>query len=390
MTAETRPAHSPLGASGAERWMNCPGSIALLRRLTIDEGNDGEDYQKLGTHAHALIAKALNDEAAPDAWEFVGQEIEGIVVAPETSNAVQVYLDEIHKLLAAAQAEGSVQFFVEYPISSPVHKDFYGTLDNAIIAGNTAYINDYKHGEGLAVDVEYNPQVRYYGWGLVQDHPEIERVVYRIVQPRHFLPDKVKVWEESADDLRAWVRDELVPAMLATEVDGTLDAGPWCRFCPAKLVCPLLTSLFKAAATANPKEIVNLSDESIGRSYQYVQAVKFYLAAMEKDAFRRLNAGREVDGIKLVHKKANRVWKTGAEQRFKDEVGAEAFTTPELRSPAQMEEIAKAKPLVNEWSYTPESGLTVALADDKRVGVKPQPMADTFKAAVAALTSPTE
>jgi hypothetical protein len=398
MTTEVRPAHSPLGASGAERWMNCPGSVALLKLLTLDESDD-PDYRKLGTHAHALAALCL--ESGADAWEHAGSTIEDIEVSLETVEAVQLYLDTVRSLpdLFAGTLhfkpgtkgwdEAPVEFFIEYPVSSPVHKDFYGTLDNAIVAGDTAYINDYKHGEGIAVDVEYNPQLRYYGWAVIQDRPEIRRVVYRIIQPRGFHPDgRVRVWEESADDLRTWVRDELVPAMLATEVDGSLDAGPWCRFCPAKLVCPLLTSLFRAAATANPKEIVNLSDESLGRSYQYVQAAKFYLKAMEDETFNRLNRGREVDGVKLVHKKANRVWKDKAAVLFKEQFGDDAFTKPELLSPAAMAEISPAaKALVTEWAYTPESGLTVALETDKRLGVKVKATADTFAAAIGSLTS---
>lgn len=36
MSTEQRPAHSPLGASSAERWMNCPGSVALLKDLKME------------------------------------------------------------------------------------------------------------------------------------------------------------------------------------------------------------------------------------------------------------------------------------------------------------------------------------------------------------------
>src|SRR6202043_907979 len=86
-----------------------------------------------------------------------------------------------------------------------------------------------------------------------------------------------------------------------------------CRFCPAKLVCPLMTSLFGAAMTADPKLVVKLTDESLGRSYKYTAAVKFYLKAMEDETFRRLNCGGEITGVKLVHKRADRVYKPLAE-----------------------------------------------------------------------------
>ena len=38
--------HSPLGASGAERWMNCPGSVNLIKSMVLPE-SDEEDYQLL-------------------------------------------------------------------------------------------------------------------------------------------------------------------------------------------------------------------------------------------------------------------------------------------------------------------------------------------------------
>lgn len=408
MTTEVRPAHSPLGASGAERWLNCPGSIALLQLIDAKDDSDDPDYRILGTQAHELAAKCLLD--GTDTWEHA-DELRTILAKPDdvadgvqaTCEAVQLYLDTVRGIIRDEKEEGeehwaaggggdpswlTPQVFVEYPISSPVHKDFYGTLDNGIIAGDTAYINDYKHGAGIAVDVEGNPQVRYYGWGLVQDRPEVRRVVYRIIQPRGYHPDgRVREWEESADDLRAWVRDELVPAMLATEVDRGLDAGPWCRFCPAKLVCPLLTGLFKAAALANPQDVRTLSDDTLGREYRYLQAVDFYKKALQDEAMARLSAGKDVAGIKLVHKKADRVWKPGAEVLLKEHFADEIYTEPKLKSPAQIEAIgAKAKALVHEYAYTPESGLTVALDSDKRVGVKVKTLAETFKAAIEAET----
>ena len=47
--------HSPLGASGAERWMECPGSTALLSQLDLGETDD-PDYRVDGTTAHAGAA----------------------------------------------------------------------------------------------------------------------------------------------------------------------------------------------------------------------------------------------------------------------------------------------------------------------------------------------
>ena len=138
---------------------------------------------------------------------------------------------------------------------------------------------------------------------------------------------------------------------------------------------------------ADPKQIANLSDESLGRSYQYIEAVKFYIKALEDETYRRLNSGKQVPGTKMVLKKANRVLKDGAAKVFAELFPKEAFTEPKLKSPAELEKISPtAKKLVHEWAYTPNNGLTVAMESDKRPGVKVEGVKESFAATVAALS----
>ena len=385
--------HSPLGASGAERWMICPGSVELIRMLTLPE-SDAPDYRVDGVAAHALARKCLTDPTNPDAWEFAGQKIEGAEVTEEMTTAVQTYIDYVRPKLLSARNEGRLAV-IEHPVSTPVHKDFYGTLDAGIAYSGGEYhkqtnleIIDYKHGEGIQVDPDDNAQLKYYAYGLIHDNSEIDDVTLTIVQPRGFNDDgPIRSWQTTAYVIKTWVETKLVPAMDRTAYDKTLDAGPWCRFCPAKLVCPMLNAIFKAAATCNPTQIVQMSDASIGMSYQYIQAAKFYMGALEKEAHRRLQAGTYTGGvIKLVNKKARRVFKQGADKIFSARFGADAMTKPELKSPAEMEKLGDAaKLLVHEYAYTPVTGTTVALEDDSRREVKVQSASQAFAGVVAAL-----
>jgi hypothetical protein len=357
--------------------------VALLKELAIEEDSDEPDYRSLGTAAHAAAHECLVNGV--DAWETIGERHGKHEVDEDMANAVQVYLDEVRSLITPES-----KVFYEFGIDAPdFHPSFYGTLDCGVIDGTTMYIRDYKHGEGIAVDTEENPQIMYYAYGLLRHHPEVETVNLRIVQPRiawaHNDP-----WVVSADYIRQWAETTLHNAMLATELDNDLDAGPWCRFCPAKLVCPLMTSLFGAAMQADPKRVPDLSDESLGRSYQYTQAVKFYLKALEEAVLGRLNAGKEITGVKLVNKKSNRVFKDGAMDVFVKALGEEAYTKPELRTPAEMERVSPAaKKLVHEWAFVPVTGVTVALSDDRRPAVKVQTTTEAFGAAVANLTGET-
>ena len=63
-------AHAKLSPSSAERWMSCPGSVAL------NEGKDdkGSSYAAEGTAAHELAEKILRgvqQQQPVDVLEFV-------------------------------------------------------------------------------------------------------------------------------------------------------------------------------------------------------------------------------------------------------------------------------------------------------------------------------
>lgn len=402
--------HSPLGASGAERWMNCVGSVALIKRfreiltaLGIPEEDD-PDYRREGTAMHEAGEHCLR--LGLDTWEIVGQTFNDTVIDQPMADAIQTYLDQCR-----ADMDKAVVFYIEYPVSSPVHPDFYGSADfvavlalkNRVAMADVGLdpseclkIKDLKGGEGIVVEPEDNPQMKYYGFGVID---EIERksaiklrddlrVELEIVQPRAFHVDgPIRSWSTTVGEIKAWVHNVLVPAMHATELDDTLEAGPWCRFCPAKLVCPLLTSLFRAACVANPKEVVNYGNESLARSWGYAKAVKFYLKALEDETFRRLNMGNNVgfEGIaKLVPKKSNRVWNTDAKDEAKAKFKDDAFTKPELKSPAELEKLSPAAKLfVKEYAHHPDTGLTVAAWDDSKPAVKVQTTQEAFGAALA-------
>lgn len=370
-----RPAHSPLGASGAERWMNCVGSVTLLKHLGEDI-SDEPDYRREGVAMHEGAAHALVKDL--DAWELVGMEFNATPMTPELCDPIQIYLDYCRSLKGTR--------YVEYAISSPVHPQFYGTLDFGC-RGVTFEVVDLKGGQGVMVEVENNPQIKYYAFGLIdglerQYGYEIlaDKVVgLTIIQPRGFHADgPVRRWETTVGEIKAWVHGDLVPAMHATEYDDSLDVGEWCRFCPAKLVCPMLTALYQAAALANPKLLPDYSDEAIGQNFKLAAGVKHYIKALELEAYNRAMRGRAILNGKLVHQKANRVWKEGAAELARERFGDDAWTMPEMKSPAEMEKIPAAKEWVKEFAYTPTTGLKFVLETATGQAVQVTAPADRF------------
>src|SRR5208282_4985514 len=116
------PTHSPLGASSAERWMKCPGSVRLIQSLQLPE-TDEPDYRREGTAAHEAAAHCLRLDK--DAWEVIGDNFFNTPVSVEMADAIQIYLDTVRPLQTPV-----AQVFIEYRISSSDHELFYGTVDH--------------------------------------------------------------------------------------------------------------------------------------------------------------------------------------------------------------------------------------------------------------------
>lgn len=380
--AAERPIHSPLGASSAERWGNCPGSVELLKLLAIHAESDEPDYRAEGIAMHEAAAHILETEA--ESWEVVGQKFHGVEIDVPMADAIEVYVAHCRRLMPEATA-----MWIEKGISSPVHELFYGTVDFSALTPLRLHVVDLKGGIGIIVDPEGNPQIMYYAFGIIDAHPELPdelEVELTIAQPRAPVEPRVRTWVTTVGAIRAWVRDFLVPAMDRVALDHTLTPGEWCRFCPAKLVCPMLAGLFRAAATLDPKIIPNMSDEALGLNWQYVQAVEFHLKAIKEEVFRRLNHGRQPLGTKLVYQKADRVWKEDAAALAEAQFGGEAWGEPKFKSPAQLEKLSPAAAaFVKQHAFTPKAGLTVAASGDRRAEVKVKPSSEVYAAFAASV-----
>ena len=382
-TAKSFSEHSPKGASSAERWMNCPGSHALLKVLDIPPSDESE-FAKEGTGAHDAAAHCLQNQC--DTWEIVGQEFKGVKVDDEMAEAIQLYLQEVRELEAEhVAAGGKVQHLIEERISDDnIDVMFYGTVDNAILSPDVWDVTDFKYGVGIAVEAEENPQLKYYAVGLLARAPDVPdslRVRLRIVQPRAFHVDgPVRVWETTAGELRKWRDAVLIPAMAAAEIDTTLTPGSWCRFCPAKLACPMLGVVFRAMATkVDPGQMAFLTDAQLGAEYVLIAPAKLRIAAIEAEMAKRLMAGRQIAEAKLVQKKANRVFTTEGGRLMAEKFGAEAWTKPELKSPAEIDKLGpEGKKFTREYAYSPNTGFTIAPSTDTRVAVKVTSAKDAF------------
>ena len=219
--------HSPLGGSIAHRWINCPGSVAACRGIEDRESV----YAAEGTAAHTLAALCLDQ--GQDADYFAGQfvnahglcgEADGaksFVINDDMIEAVQVYLDEVNKLI---DIDNECEVEVRFDLTD-VHEDMYGTADISIYkpAAKHLITIDYKHGRGVPVEVKDNNQGLFYALGaaLRYHNRGLKKITIGIVQPRCPHPDgPVRTWDVDPVHLLEWAADLRRAAERTEDPDG--------------------------------------------------------------------------------------------------------------------------------------------------------------------------
>jgi len=391
-------AHSPLGASGAARWMRCPGSVTLSYGVPDEESDDAA----LGTAAHALASACL--EANVDAWEEIGWYVFGgkIIYPPDDpmvlgmhmgtssvsvelvdqdmADAVQVYLDFIRKSFPDRD-QGN--HWVERRFHCPeLHELFYGTADDVYFdePRRTLHVTDYKHGIGIVVDAPWNAQALYYAVGALANLDlwhKVDHIVIHIVQPRGWHVDgDVRSWGCTIAELKNWLVAELLPAMDKAMVSRETVGGEHCRFCPARRrACPAMGEAFKNLEETmdqlekEPARVLTSKEQA--RFLDSLDMAKIAGKAIEKDVFNKINAGKKVPGRKIVSGKANRQFKVGAVAALEKQFGDEAYVERTIRSPAQIDKLPGGKAFTTRYAFKPPVGGTLVREDNSRTAISP-------------------
>lgn len=378
-SAKQSAGHSPLGGSGAKRWMNCTGSAALIQQLDLVVEEDSE-YSREGTAAHELLAYCLENDV--NAWEVLAGSEDYALVKTEDAPYVQSVIDYVRS------RPGRKRY--EVPFHRPeLHELFRGMVDVEMIPVMGDFVLetlDYKHGAGVYVPVVRNPQLMYYAAAVIMEdpgfYPDEGRVRLTIGQPRITWADEpIRSWDTTVGEIKRWLHEECLPAMNVRTQDMVLSLGEWCQFCPAKLVCRAMTELYKRFSRAT-EEPLAMSDEALGTEFSMTPIVRMRIKAVENEVYRRLMDGKVVPLAQLEKGKTDRVWKLDAplvgvwDQR--------AYAEPKLRSPAQIEALPGGKEFVAAWAYQPEAPLRAGIAGGKPA-VQVQPPEEKYAGAAAAL-----
>lgn len=228
-------AHALLGPSKAKQWLLCTPSVRLEQQVgTADESSV---YAQEGTAAHALceykVKRYLHEQAGKrPTSEFDSEEMENC------SDIYAEFIIETIEKIKETCPNPLVLVEEKLDFGHIVPGDF-GTGDCVIVADKKLYIVDYKHGQGVFVHCEGNPQMRLYALGayhMFRYLYPIETVSMTIVQPRldNISTDECTI-EELLDCGENYVRPR---ALLADKGEGEFVPGEeQCRFCKAKHVC---------------------------------------------------------------------------------------------------------------------------------------------------------
>jgi len=377
--------HSPLGASGASRWMKCPGSYNLIRRLGLSS-TAGKAAEQ-GTAAHEVIAKCLQSVDL-EPMDFFGKTIEvnknKYKVDQEMVDALDMCFNHVQTTIADISAQGEIRKFIEVSMKHSEYELMYGTVDCGLVLLRPhtkkvrIWICDLKYGAGVMVEA-HTPQIKYYGVlivdkliqeRMIDSFDDVEDITLTIMQPRIPHPDGlIRSITLTGAELEQWFTEELVPAYEAVfDENAILRVGDQCTFCPAKEgKCPAMNAAIVEISTAKaPHE---MSGEELAQALEKIKIIAKMQEKFEKEIFNRLRAGAKVPGWKVVQKKANRIWRKEAEFFLYEEYGDAAYNTS-LKTPAMMEDLPDGKKFAAQYAYSPDAGLTLAPSSDKRVEVK--------------------
>lgn len=300
--------HALLSASSAHRWQHCTPSA----RLCESYEDKGSDFATEGTDAHRLCEHKLLTalgQPSDDPTEnlsYFNQEMD---------DCASGYASFVMEQVAAAKetcTDPVVMVEQRVDFSRWVEEGF-GTADCIIIADGTLRIVDYKHGLGVLVSSEDNPQMKCYALGaleLFDDIYDIDRISMTIYQPRR---QNVSTFEMDKSDLYAWADEILKPtAELAFAGDGNFLCGEWCGFCKAKFDCRARAAANLELARYEFKLPPLLTDEEVEDVLSKVDALTAWANDIKEYALRQAISGKTWTGWKLVEGRSNRKYTNDA------------------------------------------------------------------------------
>lgn len=229
MTHVIEGVHSQFGPSGADRWINCPGSHLAGQGLPERKSK----YAAEGTVAHEM-SLWVRQQRVP-ATHFLKQKLESDGFTFSVNKGMALGVQQFVDYCAPVPGDPFYEIKVGYENWVP---GGFGTADDIRLADYLCTNTDLKFGTGHKVFAKRNPQLMLYSVGTYEKYKwayEFSDFVLRIAQPRLNHWD---VWTTTLAELKEWTGAVAAPAAArALRPGAPFKAGPWCTFCKLRDNC---------------------------------------------------------------------------------------------------------------------------------------------------------
>lgn len=369
--------HALLSPSSAHRWLNCP----LAPRLEATLPEKPSEYAREGTVAHSvceITAKKKFKKVKAAEYNRVIKKLKTDAVwDDEMLHTAETYVEHLTELAMEFANEPYIAFEVKVDISDYVPEAF-GRCDCVMFGGDTLIITDYKHGKGVPVSPDENPQLMLYALGALKLYKPLfgvalKKVAVYIDQPRIGAYDG---WTCTVDELLAWGESVKPKAQMAFMGFGEYHAGDWCRFCRANGICKAQAEqqigAFDdfSAAVGNPTAL--LSPSEMGEVLKRGETLVSWYETVREKALESLLNGEKIPGYKVVEGRSTRCWidqDKALDKLQESGVDRAVIYDSVPKTLAQLEKLlgtARFKELVGEFVTKPQGKPTLALETDSR------------------------
>ena len=357
--------HAVLSASSAARWIACPPSA----RLNAAKPDASSEYAIQGTEAHRLceykLRKALGEKVRDPTknLSFYDSEME---------ECAEAYCQFVMEAVVQSRATSKdTLVLVEQRVDfSGFVPDGFGTADTLIISDKSVCIVDYKHGKGIEVSADGNPQMMCYALGCIQMFDglyDIESIWMIIFQPRL---SNISEYTISKVDLLTWAADTLVPAAkLAHAGEGEFCAGAHCQFCRIKATCRKRAEYNLELARYDFEMPPTLEDAEVEAVLAKADMLAAWVSDIKEYALQRAIQGKQWTDWKLVEGRSNRKYTDeAAVAKTVKEAGFEPYEQKLLGITAMTGLLGKSKfeELLGSLVVKPQGKPTLAPMSDKR------------------------
>lgn len=369
--------HALLGASSAERWLNCTPSARLGEKYE----DTTSPYAAEGTLAHSIGELQLQLALKIITKRKFNAELKKL---KEHEMFYEGMLDEVEDYTsfvlerfneAVSVSSDAVIFLEERLDYSHYVPEGFGTGDVVIISAGELEIIDLKFGTGIEVSPIDNPQLKLYALGAFEKYGFIygvETVTMTIAQVRL---GNISSWTISAPKLVAWAENEVIEkAKIAFDGDGETAPGSWCTFCKVKSVCRA-----RAEANLHFYEKYNTEDpnllglKEVAEILGQATDIEKWAKEMKVYALDEALKGTRYPGWKLVEGRSNRV--ITDEESLAAKLMDQGYEEENVYKPKTLEGITNLEKLIGKKKFTeiagdlinkPPGKPTLVTEDDKR------------------------